>query len=93
MHHWQDYVFTFGQIVFIVALIPSVVGKNKPALITSLTTGAVIALFSFTYATLTFWYSMTTTGLLALVWLYLGFQKYQQGRLTKSSRSEAARSD
>ena len=78
--HWQDYVITTGLIIFGVALIPSVIGKDKPALSTSLITGTVMVIFAATYVTLHLWFSAISQLLTSLVWLTLAVQKYAQIR-------------
>jgi hypothetical protein len=75
---WQDYVFTIGGIIFILALIPSITGKDKPALTSSLSTGIVLVIYAVTYITLSLWYSALTISLTALCWFILAFQKYRQ---------------
>jgi hypothetical protein len=79
---WQDIVFTIGNIVFIVALVPSIMGKAKPALSTSLMTGTFMAIFALTYITLGLWFSSIATFCGAAAWLVLAAQKYRQGRPT-----------
>ena len=75
---WQDIIFTIGSIIFIIALIPSIRGKDKPALSTSLLTGSILFIFSTTYLTLNLTFSTVTTGILASAWLILAFQKYNE---------------
>jgi hypothetical protein len=72
---WQDWVFTVGNIIFAVALLPSVFGKNKPEVTTSLMTGVVLLIYSFTQFTLSLWFSSFTTLITACIWLLLAFQK------------------
>ncbi|MDF2460727.1 MAG: hypothetical protein K0S68_130 [Candidatus Saccharibacteria bacterium] len=76
--HWQDLVFTAGTIIFAVALIPSVLGKDKPALATSLSTGLVLVVFCFTYASLSLWFSAISVLATASMWLIMAWQKYKQ---------------
>ena len=77
---WQDIVLSVGQWIFILALLPSVLGKDKPAFATSLTTGIVLAVFAFTFSTLSFWASAISTGCVSLVWFVLAYQKYRLDR-------------
>lgn len=78
MNHWQDYVIAVGSIIFVIALIPSVLGKHKPALSTSLLTGTVLLVFAMTYLTLSLWFAAITTTLTATLWYVLAVQKYLQ---------------
>lgn len=73
---WQDLVFTAGTIVFAAALLPSLFGKNKPELSTSLTTGSVSAVFAFTYFSLHLVFSSILTGVNSLFWFILAVQVY-----------------
>ena len=75
---WQDWVFTSGQLTFVFALIPTIRGKNKPALSASLITGLIIITFSYTQLTLKLYFSSITGMMAATAWLTLAFQKYQQ---------------
>lgn len=74
--HWQDFVFTAGNIIFALALIPTIQGKSKPALSTSLTTGLVLYIFSFAYFSLALWFSTVTSFISGSLWLFLALQKY-----------------
>ena len=82
---WQDIIFSIGQWVFIIALIPSVVSKDKPALSSSLMTGSVLAVFAFTYFTLSLWMSGASTILVAAIWFILAIQKCRADKATKNS--------
>lgn len=75
--HWQDIVLTAGSWVFTIALLPSILGKDKPPLTTSLLTGSILAIYTFTYATLSFWLTTASTGVLCIAWFILAFQKYR----------------
>ena len=74
---WQDYILTIGTILFIIALIPSIFSKDKPALATSLLTGSVLAIFAFVYATLSLWLTTITVSITSITWLILAYQKYK----------------
>ena len=73
---WQDVVLAGGQWVFIIALLPSVFGKDKPALLTSIITAAVLALFAFTLSTLSLWVAAFSTLFTATAWTVLAVQKF-----------------
>ncbi len=73
---WQDFVLTAGSTVFIIALLPSVFGQDKPALSTSAVTGSVLAIFSIVYATLGLWFATATTALTGATWFILAIQKH-----------------
>jgi uncharacterized membrane protein len=76
--HWQDMLISIGQYIFIIALLPSVLGEDKPALSSSIMTGAILTMFAITYFTLGFWSSTFSSGFLAGMWFYLGWQQYRK---------------
>jgi hypothetical protein len=82
---WQDWVLSAGSIVFIIALIPSIVGENKPMLSSSVITGLVLVAFAAVYGTLSLWFATITTALTSVAWFILGGQKYREKK--KSSRT------
>lgn len=75
---WQDWVFSIGQIIFVIALIPTIKGKDKPALSTSLITGAILLAFAFSYMALSLLFSTVTSIVMSLSWFILAYQKYKQ---------------
>lgn len=75
---WQDWVFTEGQVIFVIALIPTIKGKSKPALSTSLVTGAILITFALSYFSLRLWFSTIASMVTSGAWFLLAFQKYQQ---------------
>ncbi len=77
---WQDIVFSIGQWIFIIALIPLIFSKDKPALSSSLMTGTVLAVFAFTYSTLSLWTASASTVLSAGAWFILATQKIRANR-------------
>lgn len=81
--HWQDIVISVGQYIFVIALIPSITGKDKPALSTSLLTASIIGVIAITYATLNLWGSFFSAMILATAWAILAWQKYSMQRREK----------
>ncbi len=75
--HWQDIVLTSGQIVFTLALLPTVFGKDKPNVYTSLATSAFLFIFVFTYITMSLYSTAFFTSITAILWLILVYQKYK----------------
>ena len=63
--------------MFIIALLPSIFSKDKPAIATSLITGTVLTIFAFTFATLSLWLSAVSTMFVSIVWFILAFQKWR----------------
>jgi hypothetical protein len=75
LESWQDFVFTFGSIVFFASLVPTALGREKPPALTSLPTGALLILFSVAYASLGLTVSAIFTVPTGLLWLFIGAQK------------------
>lgn len=75
---WQDWVISVGNIVLAAGLIPSVLSKNKPSAWTSLAAGSVLYIFSFTFYTLTLFYSAVVVAVTASIWTILFIQKIRQ---------------
>jgi len=73
---WQDWVFSIGSWIFVIALIPTIRGGSKPALSTSLLTGSILAIFAITYFSLELWLSTVSTIATATSWYILAWQKY-----------------
>lgn len=74
--HWQDIVLSAGQIIFTVSLLPTVLGRDKPAFSTSLITGIVLTIFIFTQITLSLYFTAAGTTTTAALWLIIAYQKY-----------------
>jgi hypothetical protein len=75
---WQDLVLTVGQVIFVIALIPTVVGKDKPALQTSVLTSAVSFSFMAVYVSLSVPFASMTAALNGSMWLVLAVQKWRE---------------
>lgn len=80
---WQDIVISVGQLIFVLALIPSIVGKDKPAVSTSLINGLILTVFTFTFASLELWFSTISSAMISMAWFFLAIQKHT---LNKSSK-------
>lgn len=82
---WQDIVLSIGSWIFAIALIPSVLSKDKPALSSSLMTGSVLGVYAITYVSLSLWVAAASTVLVAGVWFTLAVQKYRADRSARKS--------
>lgn len=71
---WQDLVLTVGNLLFLLALIPSLTSVHKPAVGTSLLTGAVLVSFLIVYASKRWWWSIAMCGANAMLWFVLAIQ-------------------
>jgi hypothetical protein len=83
--HWQDMVISVGQWIMIAALLPTMFGKDKPALSSSLMTATLIAAFGVAYGTLALWSSAASSTALTIAWLVLA---YQQWRILRARRGD-----
>ena len=72
---WQDIILMIGNMLFFIALLPSIFTEHKPSKWTSLLTAATLTVFTCTYFTLDLVYATSTVGLTALAWWTLFFQK------------------
>lgn len=77
---WQDYGLGVAQVLFIVALVPSILSGDKPAAATSWPTAAGLAFTAFIFATLGLWLALTISALSACLWLTLAIQASARGR-------------
>ncbi len=75
--HWQDVVLTIGQVIFIVALFPSVFSKDKPALQTSIVSSAAAFSIAIVYVTLSIPFAASSAALNGALWFVLAVQKWR----------------
>ena len=77
---WQDIVIAIGQWVFIIALIPSIAGKEKPALTTAILSGVMLLAYTATFASLSLWAGSASSFFGACAWFILAWQKQHQDK-------------
>lgn len=70
----QDFILAACQWGFLVALLPSIFGKSKPAMGTSIMTAALLSIMATTFLTLALWASAISTALVAVGWIVLACQ-------------------
>lgn len=75
---WQDIIFTTGSLIFAIALLPSILGPDKPAVSSSVMTGSVLYVFSATYFSLGLVFAAFSVLSTAILWTILAVQKYRQ---------------
>lgn len=78
---WQDFVFTGGQFIFVLALLPTIFGKDKPAFVTSLITSLILGGFGATYLSLNLWGSALMSFTTSTCWAILAVQKFLKGKI------------
>ena len=71
---WQDWVLMIGGFGFLVGLLPSLIGNNKPEKLSSIITGTILLIFGVVYATLGLWMAFTSTMLVSGAWFLLAIQ-------------------
>ena len=75
--HWQDLALTVASVIFIIALIPTVLSAvQKPALSTSVMNAAVSTGIAIVYLSLHLWFAAATTGANGFLWLVIGAQTW-----------------
>lgn len=72
---WQDAVLAICVLAFNIALIPSVIGKEKPRMATSFLTFTFLVPQAFVFFTLSLWYAFAMSTVNAMLWLALALQK------------------
>ena len=75
---WQDIVLGVGQIIFFLALIPSIRSEDKPALSSSIITGTVLLVYAVVFASLSLWFTLITDVITTISWYILAYQKFTQ---------------
>lgn len=68
-----------GQVVFILALLPSVFSSDKPEIWTSIITGSVALSIAITYITMAIPVAAVSAFFNFVFWSVLAVQKYRQG--------------
>jgi hypothetical protein len=76
VHQWQDLALATSTCVFNIALLPSVLGKHKPALGTCAFTATFLCVNVTAYYTLQLWYAATMASINLFLWATLLAQVY-----------------
>jgi hypothetical protein len=87
VNDWQDIVLAISFAAFNVALIPSMISDQKPAIGTSLLTTTFLIPGLVVYISLSLWYSAIMTAINISFWATLLIQKYLQTR-TKAKATD-----
>ena len=75
---WQDYFLTVVQVFFCVTLVPMLFAKEKPPLVSSITTGIALLAGASIFFTLHLWLAAASQAIVGLQWLALAYQKMLQ---------------
>lgn len=75
---WQDHVLAAVQVVFALALLPTLVHPtHKPPISSSVITTSAMAAVTFTYFSLALWWSAALAAIVTLEWFIIGLQRHQ----------------
>jgi hypothetical protein len=77
---WQDTVIAVCQLAFLPAMLPTLLGKDKPALTTSIANAVIVSIITFSLATLQLWFATITGAMIAAIWSILAIQKFAQDK-------------
>lgn len=86
--HWQQTILALGQVVFIIALLPSVFSSDKPEIWTSIITGSVALSIAITYTTMSLPIAAVSAFFNFVFWSILASQKYHQIQKQKQKTSK-----
>lgn len=78
MNNWQDLVLAISVLAFNIALLPSLVGKHKPRIATSLITALFLIPQVIVFLSLSLWYSFVMASVNSVLWFSLALQRYLQ---------------
>lgn len=74
MLNWQDWVLAITVAAFNVALVPSVLSKDKPRLATSVLMTCFLIPQAIVFISLSLWYSFVMVAVNILLWATLAIQ-------------------
>ena len=75
---WQDVTLSAGNIFFCFTLVPMLLQRGRPPLLTCIPTGLALLTGGFVFATLHLWFTAITQMITGLQWLALAFKKSRQ---------------
>lgn len=90
---WQDTVIAICNLAFVPAMLPTILGKDKPALSTSVLNAIIVSIIAFALATLNLWFAFATATIIALIWTILAVQKILINRVAEPAASGAEEPD
>jgi hypothetical protein len=77
---WQDWAFAVGGFFFIVSLVPTMRGEQKPALTTCIMSVVIVTVFTATMASLELWLSALANAGIAVCWAIISMQRYAMNK-------------
>ena len=86
---WQDAVFSFGALIFAVALLPAILTKRYPPISTCVVTALLLVAFAVADASLGLVFATAFSLLDAALWGYMG-AKQLRGKSAQSLSSQGS---
>jgi len=80
---WQDIVISLCQMGFVIALIPSIRSRHKPALSSSVMNVVLVGIVTFCLFSLHLWFSGITATMVGTTWAVLAIQKLEIDKKAK----------
>lgn len=77
---WQDTVIAICQLAFFPSMLPTLLGKDKPALTTSVLNACIVAIITGCFFTMQLWFSFVTGCITACIWAILALQKHTSSK-------------
>ena len=77
---WQDVIITSGGFGFIVALIPTILGKNKPSRVTLVLNAAILLACAAVCFSKGMPFGAATVTVTATFWIIVAWQRHRQTR-------------
>jgi len=77
---WQDIVMAIGGFGLALGLMPSVIGKDKPAKSSCAITGGILTIYVVAMATLGLYFTPIIIGITATVWWVLLYQQVRRSK-------------
>ena len=77
---WQDILMMLGGFGLAIGLIPSVLGKNKPAKPSCAITAGILTSYVVAMATLGLFFSAIAISITAIMWWILLIQQIRRGK-------------
>ena len=72
---WEDWLLALTQVGFALALLPTLLGPEKPAMITCLSTSVILQLCAWVYRRRELWWSAACCATVALEWILMYLQQ------------------
>jgi hypothetical protein len=84
-HTWQDGVFTVASMALIATTLPIIFEKNKPSLLASIPSCAVLLSVAYSFYTLDYGPSSLSNGTEGLAWGVIAAQRVMEDRAHKKN--------